>query len=1364
MSGQNPRTVANLESPFRDAARTTTTGTLRLLKPEPKSPSLSPERLKRVADACKAWISKLIDPSRRNNLLFFRQLKQGTLDLTSAPDATIALLLSAAEESVPLDHFVVPSDLQTASARLQGIRRQALANEEERGLETLHLALGLATWPAADGGRPYAAPVFLLPIAVEQQGTERRRMLLRRDGDVQPNLVLLHYLENQGIQIEADALVQLVEGDDEGERFDLEPAFEMLRARCGVIPEFAIQRSFVLGNFSFQKMAMVQDLRLYPEGLAAHDLIAGIAQDAEAAAAARGDRTDVDPAEIDRQSPDQEFLILDADSTQQRAIACALSGQNGVISGPPGTGKSQTIANLIAETAARGQRVLFVAEKRAALEAVYKRLDQKGLGHLCLDLHGAGISRAKVIERIAHALEQIRGAPVVDPSEVHRRYVERRQRLNRHVHRMHIKRECGLSVYELQGRLLRLPNEATCTTRWRDDALRGLDATKLEQATQLLQEAAAFEDLVHRTSPSPWTGIALASPKDAQRIHDQTRELTRTWHVVTDAAAAVEAAGLRPSENIDALRSQIDLLSEAQSVLAALSAEVFGERLSVVRQALRPAAHTLTRWWATLVNSDYRQARSEAAGWWLGEATTPAALLVELNRVDDVWTRWCSARLGAALPTKVSDVDRKRDALEVLRKQLGEVDAVVNGRLAALPLADAEALLRRLAEDAVTPYQQARVIEIERELGAIGVGALLDEIRKDRTPAAFWDERLRFAWLRSCLDAIQVEEPDLASFKGKTHQKIADEFQQLDVDRLKLTVSRVHRTHAENVIRVRNAHPQQDSLVKREAAKKRRHLPLRKVFREAPDVMTALHPCWMASPLSVSQLLPGDRQYFDLVIFDEASQVLPEDAVTSLYRGRHAVVAGDRRQLPPTTFFASGTEEEGEEESATGGFESLLDVMSSFLDPAWGLDWHYRSRDESLIAFSNHHVYGGRLVTFPGAGGEPAIAHVLVPHRAGPEGEESSSAEVQRVVELVLEHAEKRPDETLGVIAMGLAHALRVEAAVDRALQERPELAEFFDTQKPDRFFVKNLERVQGDEREAIILTVGYGKDASGKLPYRFGPLLQDGGERRLNVAVTRARSRMTVVSSFSHLDMDLGRSNSKGVALLRAYLEYAANGGRRQVAGEGTEVPLNDFEQAVKDALTARGYKLLPQWGASRYRIDLVAQHPERPGEFVLAVECDGATYHSSYTARDRDRLRQQHLEALGWRFHRIWSTDWFRDREAEIERFRKAFDAAVVAADAGEGGDVRKAYTSRLAEVPPAPAEVHSTRGGRPSIPRRRSIDDYTRDDLDRFVRWVLRGPLKTDEELIPEIVRELGFQRRGSRIDATIRESIRRVRSRG
>jgi very-short-patch-repair endonuclease len=400
-----------------------------------------------------------------------------------------------------------------------------------------------------------------------------------------------------------------------------------------------------------------------------------------------------------------------------------------------------------------------------------------------------------------------------------------------------------------------------------------------------------------------------------------------------------------------------------------------------------------------------------------------------------------------------------------------------------------------------------------------------------------------------------------------------------------------------------------------------------------------------------------------------------------------------------------------------------------------------------------------------------AVSHVHVPQEPGWDGEEDSvAAEVNRVVELVLRHAEQRPGETLGVIAMGMKHADRVQAALDQALNLHADFDEFFDQEKQERFFVKNLERVQGDERDAIILTVGYGKDRAGKLPYRFGPLLLQGGERRLNVAVTRARSRLTLVSSFTHLEMDPSRSSARGVELLRLYLEYAASGGRRLGDVGASSVPLNDFEADIRSALTARGLHIAPQWGVGRYRIDLAVLHPERPGQFVLAIECDGASYHSAPTARDRDRLRQQHLEALGWRFHRIWSTEWFNQREHEIERAIAAYQAALAHLDRsaafetrGTTGDSPQSMIVEPATSGQSPVVTAGRRAPRPMVPRRSSITEYSVRELTALVEWISSdGRLRSDDEIVAEMVNELGFRRRGARIEGAIRMAIERART--
>lgn len=543
-------------------------------------------------------------------------------------------------------------------------------------------------------------------------------------------------------------------------------------------------------------------------------------------------------------------------------------------------------------------------------------------------------------------------------------------------------------------------------------------------------------------------------------------------------------------------------------------------------------------------------------------------------------------------------------------------------------------------------------------------------------------------------------------------------------------------------------------------------------------MLGALRPCWAMSPLVVSQLLPAQR-CFDIVIFDEASQVTPADAVGALMRANRAVVAGDPHQLPPTSFFTTsggGEDDEAAEEAesqapwAPGGtrnMESVLDVMAALLPAPKGtrtLNWHCRSKDERLIAFSNARasLYNWRLTTFPGVTGADCLCHVLVPYRPGRIGQEDSvSDEVARVVELATRHARTRPGESLGVIAMGIKHANRIDEALRRARASDPELDDFLNgTSQPkeERFFVKNLERVQGDERDAIILTIGYGKTADGRMLYRFGPLNNDGGERRLNVAITRARARMTVVSSFSAADMDPTKLRAEGAKMLHGYLTYAESGGTNLGNAAKTKSELNPFERDVESQLRTAGIPLIAQYGCSGYWIDFAAQHPTKPGQMVLAIECDGATYHSSSTARDRDRLRQEHLERLGWTFHRIWSQDWFFHREREIQRALDAYRSAVTAAANGT-------HPPHLT-APPQPAAAAA------SAPKRNGpcpiwihglgIDEYSNAELDALIRWIESDTLlRAEEQLFAEMMRELGFSRRGSKITAALNNAIRRTR---
>jgi len=1342
---------------------------------------MSAERVAKVEAARQAWIHKLVDLSRRNNLLYFRQLQVGTLELSAAPVGALRALFqsgSAPDDGVSLgdlfgeSNLFSPVDLTRAAGSLKEIASRAASNFEEKGLETLFLAVGLAEWKARDEGRDTAAPVLLVPIEAISRGGRGSRWLLRRRGDTQVNDVLVHALEtDHGVSVAPDALLAVVRGEDEGEALDLDPVFARLKMAARAVPGFDIKERWVIGNFAFQKLAIVKDLRELAEALARNNLIAGIAGDDEARGHARGGRASVDPSEFDRSRPDNEFLILDADSSQQQAIAAAVGGQNGVISGPPGTGKSQTIANLIAELVSRGKTVLFVAEKRAALDVVKNRLSDLELAHLCLDCHGAETSRRMVAQQLQESLTLIRDATVPDTAQAHATFIERRQRLNQHVASMHTTRlAAGLSLYQMYGRLLRLPEGDQSQARLARQTVQTITGSDVEEGCELLREAAFHADLVTGDSPSAWAGAVFADEEAVRRAIERARRVAGAPWTACEASldAVVSEAGIKRPRTIGDQRRLVQLLTEIRGLLTVCWEDVFALPFDALVTALRPARSVARRWWAALFSPTFRRALRDVRAVCREGKITPPQALVLAELAQTLLRKWWTVTSPVVLPLWSPDCEAMVSAWSAVVEDLeGLLKAFPQRHLEDSQVSALGCWLRALAEDGVTPAQLLRLGEIERRLAKWGLAPVLEDIRQRKPAPQLWPDRLRHVWLTSSIEEIQLSDPSVPAFRGRYHDQIAADFRSLDAERLDLAVQRVRRAHAQAAIDTRNKFPSESALVGREAQKRSKHLPLRRLFSEAPNVLLALRPCWMASPLSVSQIIPGGKPHFDIVVFDEASQVLPEDAVTSLLRGRRSVVAGDRRQLPPTTFFAAGDDESDVDElGATGGFESILDVMSAFLEPPWSLDWHYRSRDEALIAYSNHRIYGGRLITFPGPGLRKAICHELVPHDPSQAGQEqSASPEVRRVVELIMEHARERPDESLGVITMGITHAKRIEMELDRERQGRSDLEEFFAANKSERFFVKNLERVQGDERDAIILSVGYGKNEAGRLVYRFGPLLQQGGERRLNVAITRARRRMTVVSSFSHVDMD-PEYPKDGVRHLRAYLEYAASGGRSLGLGAATDVPLNDFEQAVFDALTARGLKLVGQVGSSKYRIDIVAMHPEKPGRFVLAIECDGASYHSAPTARDRDRLRQQQLEALSWRFCRIWSTDWFLRREEEIQRVLKAFEAALQLADAEDArGDAPWLQPPAIPLVPAqpvAPIAATAVRSAKPLVAPGRPIADYHARELEAMVRWVESdGKLRTDDEIMSEVVRELGFFRRGTRIVEAVNAVIQSVR---
>lgn len=641
-----------------------------------------------------------------------------------------------------------------------------------------------------------------------------------------------------------------------------------------------------------------------------------------------------------------------------------------------------------------------------------------------------------------------------------------------------------------------------------------------------------------------------------------------------------------------------------------------------------------------------------------------------------------------ALEAHVAELKRSCDVIVSLFEgdQRGVIFSDLNGNLE--DLTEVVAYLRSSTSDIGEWRSHHSAIS---DLTGMGVQQIVDFALREELPANELADLFERTLLRSWVDHVMTSDERLSPPMSKDRDSIAAEFRDLDA---KLAASA-----AAKVIEICNGRRPtnlvgEPAILKTESEKKRKHRPVRDLLAQTAQTSQDVKPCFMMSPLAVSQFLPPGMR-FDVVIFDEASQVRPCDAINSIYRGDQLIVAGDEKQLPPTSFFERSISDSDDsyDEEDTVEFESVLKLAKG----AAGVDelplrWHYRSRHESLITPSNRMFYNSELVTYPGAidvSDEYGVELIHVPDAVYARGgARDNPIEAVKVVERILHFARNFPGLTVGVVAFSEAQASRINYELEAQRRDHPQLDGYFAGDRLDGFFVKNLESVQGDERDVIIFSIGYGRDENGAVAMNFGPLNREGGKRRLNVAITRARQRVEVVSSITAADFERNSTN-EGVRSLRRYLDFAENGisAFADDLGEGGE-PESPFEEEVLSAVREMGFDVTPQVGQAGYRIDMAVKHPERPGRYVLGIECDGAQYHSSRVARDRDRLRQEVLEGLGWTLHRIWGTSWYRNKEVEKVRLRQAIENALTGKPSSKKS--RRAPTAaapELVEVDEAP-----------------------------------------------------------------------------
>ncbi|MFW9078854.1 DUF3320 domain-containing protein [Pseudomonas sp. P2757] len=1242
--------------------------------------------------------------------------------------------------------------------------RKARSDLDEGGANTLFLALGFLKWKkSADDPKTYSAPLILLPVKLDRKSALSGVTMTLLEDEPRFNLTLLELLRHD-FELVIPGLEGELPADDNG--IDVIGIWNIVRRAVRDVPGFEVTTDLVLGTFSFAKYLMWQDLaarsaQLLKSPMVKHLLERSVGGDGYAVS---GDFPK--PAELDRKvSPSDLFTPLPADSSQLAAVVASASGCDFVLDGPPGTGKSQTIANMIAHNLALGRRVLFVAEKMAALDVVYRRLEEKGLGEFCLELHSSKTSKVEVLKQLERAWD-VRDALTAQEwtSEANKLHLLR-NRLNDVVEILHRRSPNGLSVHQAIGRVVRDGNPSLPRLMWAEGTVHDTQTYALlrDVARRLdlnSQAARELSDDFSLLSPTDWSNgwqeAIVAAAGELPGVIERLQVASTSLLKATDLPLAVESGEdieqftqfvallvdahgvdlgfvftLNASAKINSAKRAIQLIAGYREIERSLSLRYAPEACRTINLEQMKSDWEIakSKFWFLATLGKKRVGKNLAvAGGATGQPDVEAdliklssmrelldsleSLVVDVGSVpgwsgvsSDVSAMAAACELGERLRTVVSsragspeDLISLRGATENLVVKANELlggGGFISSALHHLTeaLADFNRASKKFNDLSNLPLESKLTIEsllvasnsvvrqesklkawcdwcrVREEAIACGLKPLSDALAAKSLPAGGAGDAFETSYARWFATQIIDAEPLLRNFVPAEHASDIEAFIRIDEDMSKLTV-RYIRAKLCGLIPSKNEIGKQGGfgILKHELQKSRRHKPVRQLAVEMGDAMSKLAPCMLMSPLSIAQYLPTDLELFDLVIFDEASQIAPWDAIGSIARGKQVVIAGDPRQMPPTNFFnraASAAEDDTAED-----MESILDECLGAGIPSHSLSWHYRSRHESLIAFSNHRYYDSNLITFPAAETRASAVEWrrvdgVYAKGKGRHNQAEAEAIVNETVKRLMDPAFVAAGHTIGIITLNTDQQRLINDLLDRARQQFPQIEPFFQHDIAEPVVVKNLETVQGDERDLIMLGIGYGPTEPGAqvMSMNFGPLNKEGGWRRLNVAITRARREMLVFSSFDSAMVDLNRTNARAVRDLKHFIEFAQRGPRALAEAVRGSVGGYDspFEEAVAQGLRRKGWQVVPQIGVSRFRIDLGVVHPDRPGDYLVGVECDGATYHSAATARDRDKVRSGILKGLGWNLVRLWSTEWWIDKSSALDRLHASLEALL-------------------------------------------------------------------------------------------------------
>lgn len=1269
---------------------------------------------------------------------------------------------------------------------LQNIYLAARHDMEESGSNTLYLACGFLKWyRRGDADKALLAPVLLIPVKLTRPSVKAGFTLRSADEETRINLTLLELLKT-----EFALRIPELEGDlpTDGSGLDVAKIFTLLRRAIRELPGWEVREECSLGIFSFTKYLMWKDMVDRRDALLQNPVVAHIAAAERVTFPEQGDFPD--PSTLDAEvDPSKVFTPLSSDSSQLSAVLAAARGKSFVLIGPPGTGKSQTIANMIAHCLGHGKTVLFVAEKAAALSVVHSRLKRIGLADFCLELHSSKANKKDAVAQFRAAIDAAtRPMGKTDWGNTVDTMAALRHTLNLLPHELHRPQSDGTSLYDDICLLAEYGELPVFTPA--EDAPLAITGSRRTELCALAEKLSLYYSPIADMLRGPAAALAAVGysfdweeklAAALQHMLELRHQADETYHKLAEALGP-DAAALAP-DGASALRGVFSVLAECPSgdyscLLPARAAATLVrlEKMTTAADIYRQQAGGLSLPYPDTAPDDaelearyraWKQAQlSNVIFRFFGErkARKYLKLLAFSTQKPDCGNDF--ARLLAMRAARAEIRNNEQPEMEVLQRgtDTAPEDLLHARRLAgcaahaALPAALVQRLLASpMLQDSLRPHLDAwRHINREygaqeREMAALmhcptdclpqladdwqellaqrsrwreltlwnkaanearqaGAAALAMLLAEEQVAPQDIVAAVRVNLARRRLRAAADGVPVLNEFTPGAHENTIERYAAQDAALLRLTTDHVRGLLAERAAGIA-AHGREVAILQREIAKQRAHMPLRKLLEAVPNAAALLKPCMLMSPLSVAQYLTPESAPFDVVIFDEASQIPVWDAIGALARGKNAIVVGDPRQMPPTSFFSRSREDADDDSEVEHDMESILDECRACGIPEMKLCWHYRSKSESLIAFSNHHYYDGKLTTFPApVSTDTALQYHYTRgvYRRGA-GKRVNPVEARALVQHVLDTLRApgfRYTEatSIGIVTFNMQQQRFIEDMLEEERAKDETLEPFFSESNNEAIFVKNLENVQGDERGVIYFSTTYGPDEQGVVSMNFGPLNLVGGERRLNVAITRARCGMRVFTSLKPEDIDLNRTRARGAADFRRFLECARVGvgqffRTRRDSGCEFDAPA----LAVQRALEQRGWRCSVNLGVSGYRVDIAVHHPEQPDVMLAGIVLDGPGYAAAHTARDRDVLRGSVMNMLGWRMLRLWLLDWWRNPQACLDavdaRLREWVTAgppeppllpSLLSTEAVPSADapVLSAESAQVAALPAAPA----------------------------------------------------------------------------